>query len=189
MRYVLSCLVTLAMLGVNASAEAQIFRNFAAHMNRDFRRNNNWPHPFVGPNRAAVRAPFRTMVANGWRLQNTLGDHHFDAETGKLTEAGELRVRSILTENAEEHRSLFVLHGRNKHQSEARLESVREFSSQVLAEEEDENADISLTTVRPHGWPADYIDDIGEKFRESTPSPRLPASTTGSSSSSSSGSK
>ena len=49
------------------------------------------------------------MINNGWRVQNTLGDDHFDADTGLLNEAGELKVREILAASPPEHRTVFVL--------------------------------------------------------------------------------
>src|SRR4051812_27341275 len=63
---------------------------------RDFRRNNAWPCPFSPPDRCAARAPFAVMTENGWKTQNTLSEYHFDAETGKINEAGVQKIRSIL---------------------------------------------------------------------------------------------
>ncbi len=40
--------------------------------------------------------PFVFMVQNGWRLENTLGDHYFDEVTGQPTNAGQNKIYWIL---------------------------------------------------------------------------------------------
>ncbi|HBO43343.1 MAG TPA: hypothetical protein DD670_05300, partial [Planctomycetaceae bacterium] len=82
--------------------------NFCRSVVRDTKRNNCWPEPFVKADREAVREPFVRMVANGWQRQNTLGDHHFDPETGQLNRDGQLKVRRVLIEGLPQHRSFWV---------------------------------------------------------------------------------
>ncbi|MGH7139833.1 MAG: hypothetical protein ACREHD_29185, partial [Pirellulales bacterium] len=80
-------------------------------------RNRCWPAPFLEPDRMAARAPFAVMINNGWRTQNTLGDDHFDTDTGLLNEAGELKVREILAYSPPEHRTVFVLQARDEQET------------------------------------------------------------------------
>ena len=79
-------------------------KKFCHSVARDTKRRNCWPEPFTRPDRYAVRAPFALMVSNGWRRQNLLGEHHFVDQGGKLTEAGRLKIRWILTEAPQHHR-------------------------------------------------------------------------------------
>jgi hypothetical protein len=154
-------------------AEAQFFRKV-------FRRNNCWPQPFIIPDRVAVRTPFAIQVNKGWSVQNTLHDEHFDTETGMLNEAGELKVRDILTESPVDHRTVYVLRARKPDLTAARHQSVAEFASKIT--ENGEVPQIAETGVRPRTSPADYINTIGTRYAESTPDPRLPQSATGASS-------
>lgn len=141
-------------------------------------RNRCWPAPFLEPDRMAVRAPFAIMINNGWRVQNTLGDDHFDADTGLLNEAGELKVREILAASPPEHRTVFVLQARDDQETAARNRSV----SELVAKLNPVSAGplVAGTNIRPRTASADYINTIGNRFNATTPDPRLPASSSGS---------
>ncbi len=60
----------------------------------DLHRNrvNVWPEPFVNQDRELVRRPFRQMVDNGWKSQNTLSDYLFDPGTNELNSAGQAKL-------------------------------------------------------------------------------------------------
>jgi len=171
-------LLTLAAAWCPQGAEAQYFRKV-------FRRNNCWPQPFVIADRIAVRTPYAIEVNKGWCIQNTMHDEHFDSETGMLNEAGELRVRDILTENPVDHRTVFVLQANKSALTAARHQSVAEFASKIS--ENGEVPKIAETRVRPRTSSADYINTIGTRYAESTPDPRLPQATGSGSSSGGSG--
>jgi hypothetical protein len=152
-------------------------------------RNNAWPEAFIPADRYSVRAPFATCVANGWRAQNTLVDYHFDDETGRLNEAGTLRVQSILIYTPPAYRTVFLVRGPTPENTAARLASVQEAASRIVPP--GEMPPVIDTNVEPRSTPAYYIVDVDRSFRESTPDPRLPAgtrATSGGSGSSSSGS-
>ena len=91
------CVLLVAGLALAATEQAQggwlgrIWHNFT----QDFHRNRAWPEPFIYADRDAVRAPFHIMVAKGWKRQNTLNSHHFDAESGELTDAGKRKLNWI----------------------------------------------------------------------------------------------
>ena len=156
-----------------ATAKAEWFKK--AH--RASRRHIDWPHPFVVPDRIAARAPFGVMINNGWRTQNTLSDEHFDEETGVLNEAGELKVRDILTYSPVEHRTVYVLQARNPQLTDIRNRSVRRFAGRLATPSD--GPQVSSTKVRPRGWSADYINTIGTRYNATTPDPRLPPAQNG----------
>lgn len=163
----------LALLLGPGQAQAEWFKK--AH--RDYRRNVDWPQPFVVPDRIAARAPFGIMINNGWRTQNTLSDDHFDEESGVLNEAGELKVRDILTYAPIEHRTVYVLQARNPQLTDVRNRSVRRFASRLATPSE--WPQVSSTKVRPRGWSAEYINTIGTRYNATTPDPRLPPAQSG----------
>lgn len=167
-------LAAVAVLVVGAAqADAKLFERFR----RDIQRNRCWPAPFLGPDRVAARAPFAIMINNGWRTQNTLADEHFDPDTGSLNEAGQLKVRGILSYSPPEHRTVFVLQAHDDEISAARNRSVNQFVSGLHGGAG--GSLVAQTMLRPRDWPADYISTIGTRFHATTPDPRLPASTGG----------
>ena len=98
---------------------------------RDVKRRQCWPDPFLCPDRAAVRAPFCAMVANGWRRQNMLGEFHFDPQSGQLTEAGRLKVQWILTACPEQHRLIYVHAAGTREETAARVAAVQQLAGPV----------------------------------------------------------
>jgi hypothetical protein len=79
-------LTSLASCGVAQAGWTEFWQRF--HL--DCHRMRCWPEPFYHSDREAVRAPLTVMKNNGWRSQNTIDSHFFDAETQKLSKAGEL---------------------------------------------------------------------------------------------------
>ena len=91
----------------NASGNQLGGWNQLAHRNHvDFYRNNSWPEPFLSMDRMATRAPFCIQTDNGWKMQNTIGNFLFDAETQRVNQAGDLLVKWILTQ-APAHRRAY----------------------------------------------------------------------------------
>lgn len=168
-----SLLAATGLCLLASQAQAELFKR--AH--RDCQRNKCWPAPFLVPDRIAGRAPFAVMINNGWRLQNTLSDDHFDSNTGMLNEAGELKVRDILTYSPPEHRTVFVLQARDEEATTARNRSVSEFVSHIPVVSSVPL--VAQTSIRPRTAPAEYVNTIGTKFQETIPDPRLPAMTSG----------
>ncbi len=139
---------------------------------RDWKRNNCWPEPFVCPDRQFARQPFVTMVHNGWRRQNLLSTYHFKGETGELNPAGEEKLRWILLQAPEHHRTVYVGRGRSVEETATRVASVQRSASQIVPE--GPAAAIVETNLEPGGWPAERVEAIGRSFEESAPPPRLP---------------
>ncbi|MBN2022903.1 MAG: hypothetical protein JW809_08910 [Pirellulales bacterium] len=142
---------------------------------RDFKRNNCWPDPFVCPDRQAVREPFVRMVAKGWVRQNTLGEHHFEPENGKLTYAGVLKVRKILLEGLPEHRTIYVYRALKPGETAARVDAVQQLAAETLRT--GELPAVLETDLPAPGWPADQVDGVSRRYQATMPDPRLPAAT------------
>ncbi|MBN1852126.1 MAG: hypothetical protein JW829_05350 [Pirellulales bacterium] len=138
-------------------------------------QNLCWPKPYIYPDRAAVAAPFALMIDNGWRRNNLLGDHHFTPDGSKLTTAGELKIRWILTQAPENRRSIFVQKTWVEETDTMRLEAVQLAASSVLPI--GAIADVQPTHLQVEGQSADLVDRINTRFRESLPPPILPAAT------------
>jgi hypothetical protein len=142
---------------------------------RDWKRNNCWPEPFVYPDRQNVRAPFVLMVSNGWRRQNLLGSNHFQMDAGSLTAAGQEKLRWILTEAPEQHRTVYVTRAYTAQETVARIAAVQKSAAQIMPE--GPIPPILETNLTAPGCPAERVDAISRKFQETAPAPRLPAPT------------
>jgi hypothetical protein len=183
LRRVLLCGVILAALGQAVPARAQQcsqcswWHAFWQSVARDWRRNNCWPDAFVGADRLAVRAPFVLMVKNGWRRQNLIADHHFEEGTAKLNNAGELRVRWIMTGAPPQHRTIYVRRADTPEDTAARVAAVEEYAGKFA--EDGQSPTVLETNVSMSGWPAARVDMIDRRSLESAPDPRLPEAGSG----------
>ena len=169
--------IALVSLAWAAPAPGQHLETFRRNVVRDWRRNNCWPKPFGYADRLAARAPFATMVSNGWQRQNLLDKHHFKDDNAALTEAGRLKVQWILTEAPRRHRTVYVHRAGTAEQTALRVEAIQELAAHLLPE--GEAAAIVETGITFRGWPAERVDAISRKFQESAPSPRLSAAQPG----------
>ena len=176
-RAVLGTLALSLVGGELAWAGHGPFRTWLRNMSRDAQRNNAWPDAFIPPDRAAVRDAFAVNVDNGWRLQNTLSDFHFD-ENGQLTEAGALKVQSIVQENPAERRTVFVLQADQPEMSAARLASTQEVAARYMLG--GELPQVATTHKRPIGWPANFVVLVDRARSEAMPPPILPPRAQGS---------
>jgi len=163
--------VTLIALAWGSPAEAG-WHSFWSRVHLDFHRMNCWPQPFNAVDRDATRAPLETMVANGWQRQNTLSHYYFHQETQRLTEAGELKLHSILTSSPPQHRAVFVVRANSAEATEVRLDSVQQAVVRLMPEQS--LPMVLPTSIEPRSWPAEYIDAIERKLHGSFPDPRLP---------------
>jgi hypothetical protein len=145
----------------------------------DFYRNNAWPEPFSSIDRKAQVAPFAMMHHKGWLRQNTIGHHHFDPTTQQLTEAGQLKLRWILTQTPADRRIVVVVRGYTDDETSMRADSVQQAAERIIPE--GTLPEVRLTDIDARGWSADEIDAIDQKAKASIPNPVLPAmqSTTG----------
>lgn len=154
--------------------EESRWQRFWRSTRRDTQRNAFWFDSFVPAERASVRNPLALQVANGWRLQNTIDYHYFEEDSARLNTAGEDKIRNILelTEQQEEFRAIFVQRASTPELTVARIAAVQEAVRRNVPGGEEVPVLETSRTLR--GWPAQYVDDIDSRFRESTPDPRVP---------------
>ncbi|MEN6452004.1 MAG: hypothetical protein ABFC96_16060 [Thermoguttaceae bacterium] len=166
--------LALVLLGCAAQVSAELIAGAVNSIARDTKRRNCWPDPFQSADRAAVRAPFCAMVANGWRRQNLLGEFHFQPQNGQLTEAGRLKVQWIVTSCPEQHRMIYVHTAATREETAARVAAVQQIAAQFAADDTAPMVPVLTTSIADRGWPAERVDAIGRKMIISTPVPRLP---------------
>jgi hypothetical protein len=167
-----------------AQAQFTWIHEFADNVKTDFKRNNCWPEPFVCPDRATVRAPFHVMVHNGWQLQNTVSNYHFDEATGELTVAGQNKVFWIVNHAPENHRTVYVQMSRDPVVTAQRLQMVMAVAQNCSPT--GTLAQVEPTIKEPPSWNAEQVGFVNAAFHATAPPPRLPAAsntmtTTGSS--------
>lgn len=149
-----------------ASAECGVVKSIVT----DVKRRQCWPEPFTTPDRVATRAPFATMVSNGWRRQNMLGDIYFAPNSSELTDAGRLKVRWILVNAPKQHRLVYVHAAASDEITNARIAAVVQLANQISP---NDVPPVLPTTIADDGWPAAEVGAIGRKYMESIPKPRL----------------
>ncbi len=170
--------------GAASTAQAQ-WPSLWDNAYHDFRRNVEWPEPFLQPDRAATVAPFSLMIANGWRRQNLLSDYHFLDDGSQLNLAGETRLRWILTQQPPNRRTVFVQRGLSQDLTVARLGMVQRTADKVYG---NRGTALVLESDLPNdGWPADDIDATTRQLMATRPDPRLSSTSSSSSGGSSSG--
>ena len=169
-----NCARIVALLAVVAAARPSQadWHSFWAGVERDAHRNKMWPQAFTPLDQRAAEAPFATMAAKGWQRQNLIGDHHFTEDSAKLTEAGQLRVRWILTQAPLEHRTLYIERGASAQLTAARVDATQQAAIAVLPR--GELPQVLVSEMATRGWPAEQVDGIGRKYQETIPPPRLP---------------
>lgn len=166
-----TCLV--AILGSFSHSAQAGWYEFWHRVHLDWKRNNAWPEPFVRADRRAYFEPFNIMTSKGWLRQNTVGHHHFHRDTNQLTEAGELKVRWILSTVPQEHKIIVVVRGNSPEATAIRQDSVQQLATRLLPE--GALPEVRLTGIEPRGWPARDIDAIGRKQQAAMPAPILPS--------------
>jgi hypothetical protein len=158
-------------------AQAQWMTDFWNGQHVVFKRNRDWPEPFLRADRESATLPFGLMVANGWRRQNLLSDYHFQEDTLQLNQAGELKLRYILTQMPPQRRTVFVQRGDTPEVTAARMDKVHRSAARMLAP--GAVPEIVESDLPNDGWPADEIDSITKGFNNSRPQPRFSSSSGG----------
>jgi hypothetical protein len=169
--------MTLIALGLTSQASAEILCDAWNSVVKDVKRRQCWPEPFVHADRVAARTPFAMQVSNGWRRQNMLSEFHFLPGTQQLTEAGQIKIRWILTACPEQHRTIYIHMADNEEDTAARMAIVQQCAAKISPN----NIPPILTTSIPdEGWSADEVDQVGRKYQSTMPPPRLPTPASGS---------
>jgi hypothetical protein len=172
-RFLTAVSLVLFTLGSATQASAECWvSSFFKSIVRDIKDRQVWPDQYRPLDKAAQKAPFPVMIENGWRRQNLLVDAHFDQNTKQLTEAGQIKVRWILTAAPQQHRSIYVHAAGTTEDTSARIASVQQYVSKVSP---NDLPPILTTTISEEGWSAQQIDQIGKKYLEGMPAPKLPS--------------
>lgn len=165
----LTCLVSF--FGVSESQAG--WHEFMNRMRLDWHRNNAWPQPFVNQDRMSTCSMFVTQAQNGWYAASTLSGMYFKPNSHILTEAGELKVREIVTQHPEQYRTIFVEKGLSQRSSEIRKDSIQQAVSRILPEGGMPEVQLVDSVLRE--WAAEEVDAVGRAYRTSRPQPRLPS--------------
>jgi hypothetical protein len=135
-------------------------------------RVNTWPDPFVIPDRELVRAPFKMMADNGWKLQTTLSDHLFTDGANELTYAGQLKLRWILTQIPPHRRRIYVMEGRTRDDTGARVASVYKHLAGIAPG--GIPYPVLVTHIAPRGGEGEYLNSVDRLYKAALPAPSLP---------------
>lgn len=195
MRIIHACLVAMFLLAsAQGFAQAQGPPSHGKHFQwwHDFRhrfethrrRVNAWPAPFSVEERKLVRTPFQIMADNGWKLQNTLSDHLFTPEENKLTYAGQLKLRWILTEIPPHRRQVYVMEAHKREDTATRVASVYEHLAEIAPRTA---CAVFVTQIAPRGGDGSYLNAMDQAYKAALPSPSLPGMSSGGGESSGSG--
>lgn len=178
MRRLLACtalFLGLSLMAAPARADWNSFKckwhAFWDRVHVDFHRNNAWPKPFNLADQQSVLSPIDQMVNAGWKMENTLTAELFDPETQQLNKAGQLKVRTILTQFPPQRRSIFVLRGASDQVTEVRLQSVE--STVASLTRDGQPPEVFVSETIPRYGSGDYYDRINRGFQQTTPAPRL----------------
>jgi hypothetical protein len=178
MRRTIVILVAVVMVAEMATTARAVFVDSMDHyLECGYHRNVLWPWPYVCPDRIAAREPFDIMVRNGWRRQNLLGSHHFDANTNQLSEAGQLQVRWIMTQAPPGRQQIYIERSLDPSVTAARMAAAREYASRVVMNTQ--VPQVYETNMMVEGRPAPVVDATNVKFMENMRVPALPAANSG----------
>jgi len=157
--------------------EPTFFKSFGRWYRSIYDTNSMWPHPYVMPARNSVNVMYEAMISNGWRRQNLLGKHHFDNETQQLTQAGQLKVKWILTQTPPRRRNIFVERGANESLTEKRIESIQQYAAKLSPSAG--LVSVTDTHLVAEGHPASAVDAMFTGYQTNKPAPVLPAPNNG----------
>jgi hypothetical protein len=162
----------LAVFAASMSLATSVRADWFADVARDWKRCNCWPHPFVYPDRQAVREPFVGMIDNGWQRQNILADQHFEEGKAVLSDAGQQKIRWMLIDAPRYHRVAYVRKTISPSLTSARVEAVYKFVAEIAPDAEP--LPVLETTVSAQGHPAEQVDLIQRGAIKAMPAPKLP---------------
>lgn len=172
-RTIIAAAASVVVLASVHRADAVCCDDTALYIKHGYHMNQQWPWPYVCPDRIAVQEPFCIMVNNGWRRQNLLGAHHFNPDTNQLNAAGQLKVQWIMTQAPPDRRSIFVERALDTKLNTQRLAAIREYATQVATD--GRMPQVAETSLMSEGRPAAVVDATNVKFQQAMPAPVLPA--------------
>ena len=173
MRRMTFVIASLCVGGATQFAYGAGWADFWHRASIDFHRNNCWPQPFQAQDHELTRNPLIAMTAAGWRQNNTLSDHFFSMDDQAINQAGEIKIRWIVTQAPPHRRTVFVLRGPTPESTAARVAAVQSKVDKFASA--GQHPEVVVTEVIPPGASGDYFDQVDRQFKQSIPAPRLPA--------------
>jgi hypothetical protein len=170
LKYAHVILVAGLWMASAAPAAAQWGSGMFENKHRDFHRNNCWPDPFLRADRDSVTMPMKIMIANGWRAQTLINQHHFESDGRRLKPAGEERVRWILTSAPQQYRTIYLERGANPAVTSARAVAVQRYAMQYVPS--GQLPVIVETNVSSEGTPGEWQQQIHSRLIANFPDPR-----------------
>lgn len=170
---------TVALLLVTATASSTTAfaqygsPTFSERFYHGYRKNVQWPNPYIQPARRSIHSAYNMVINNGWRRQNLLGDYHFTQGTNQLTEAGKLKVRWILTQTPMQRRNVYVQRGSSEAQTALRMASVHKMTASMSPSTG--LANVSDTHIVAEGHSARSVDATFVGYAKNKLAPVLPA--------------
>jgi hypothetical protein len=174
-RFALVLLPLVVLAAAVASGEVKTGPDWWRNYWAIWHRNNTWPEPFNDPDRASVCAMFQSEIIKGWEQQNLLGDPHFDPSSSKMSPAGLIKLRWILTQNPPAYRTPFVERAITDDIT-ARRVAAAQLAAAELAPGVALNVEIS--DMRMMTTPSGYVTGVHDwfgKFMKTIPDPQIPA--------------
>jgi hypothetical protein len=101
-----------------------------------------------------------------------LSDHFFTTEDQAINQAGELKLRWIVTQAPLNRRTVFVLRAANPEFTALRVASVQRAIDRIVID--GARPEVLITDVIPPGASGDYFDQVDRQLKQSIPAPRLP---------------
>lgn len=139
---------------------------------RSFHRSNAWPDPFAEQDARQTMAPFEVMKINGWRLNNTISHELFRSGDGALLASGNERIRWITNNPMAAQQGIYVMQGRSKVETQARLASVRDSLENLHTTSN--KPEIYLTNREPGTSSGPWAVKINREWLANLPIPQLP---------------
>jgi hypothetical protein len=172
------CMALLAASLLPICTASADWNSFWYGVKVDWHRNHAWPEPFRYGDRQSVYAAMAAQTAKGWQLQNTVGDVHFDADSHKLTRAGEAQIYQVLVNSPPQRRVVFVQQAFDEETTEMRMDAVQRTIARMMP---GRPMPAVVKTDQPAARArALHANMINEKFNSAITSPVLPAATSGS---------
>ncbi|MCG8651958.1 MAG: hypothetical protein MI861_19110 [Pirellulales bacterium] len=171
-KYAPALVATLLVATCTNSATAD-WHEFWHNLHVGYYRNNAWPEPFNEVDALDVVAPFEIMKHNGWKMHNTIGHELFRDGDGALLASGSKRVQWIATQAPASRRTVYVLRGDSRRETQARVASVNQALASIQVVGPKPN--VMITDVVPASAPGDWAVKINRERIEQIPPPRLPS--------------
>jgi hypothetical protein len=121
-----------------------------------------------------VVAPFEVMKHNGWKMHNTIGHELFRDGDGALLAAGSNRVHWIATQAPAIRRNVYVLRGKTRAETDARVAAVHDYLAAFQLD--GPKPSVLITDVEPSTAAGDWAMKVNRDWLEQLAAPRLPNS-------------